>query len=83
MNIRPILNESDYDSALDRVDILMNLDPKMGTKESDELEILAMLIEKYEEEAWTISEPNQMRFKIPVIDYKLEEDLKGIEKFLR
>ena len=83
MNIRPILNESDYDSALDRVDILMNLDPKMGTKESDELEILAMLIEKYEEESWAISEPNQMRFKISVIDYKLEEDLKGIEKFLK
>jgi len=46
MNIRPIRNERDYDSALDRVDVLMDLDPDMGTKESDELEILVMFIEK-------------------------------------
>jgi len=44
MNIRPIQNEID----LDRVDFLMDLAPNMGTKESDELEILVMLIEKYE-----------------------------------
>ena len=58
MNIRPIRNESDYDGALDRVDILMNLNPKMGTKESNKLEILVKLIEKYEEKVWAISEPD-------------------------
>ena len=58
MSIRPIHNETDYDKALDRVDMLMELDPAMGTVESDELEVLVLLIEKYEEKAWAISEPD-------------------------
>ncbi|MBU1667666.1 transcriptional regulator [bacterium] len=58
MSIRPIHNETDYDKALDRVDTLMELDPAMGTIESDELEVLVLLIEKYEEKAWAISEPD-------------------------
>jgi HTH-type transcriptional regulator/antitoxin HigA len=36
----------------------MELDPEMGSEESDELEILVMLIEKYEEKYWAISEPD-------------------------
>ncbi len=58
MLLKPIKNEKDYDKALDRVDELMELNPKLGTQESDELEILAMLIEKYEEQEWAISEPD-------------------------
>ncbi len=58
MSIRPIHNEKDYDKALDRVDELMELNPMLGTTQSDELEILALLIEKYEEQAWAISEPD-------------------------
>ena len=69
MKIRPIRNESDYDRALDRVDVLMDLDPKMGTEESNELEILVMLIEKYEENAWAISEPDP----IEAIKYRMEQ----------
>lgn len=56
MLLRPIKNEKDYDKALLRVDELMELNPKLGTKKSDELEVLAMLIEKYEEQEWAISE---------------------------
>lgn len=58
MSIRPIHNETDYDTALDRVDELMELNPELGTPESDELEVLALLIEKYEEEVWVINEPD-------------------------
>ncbi len=58
MSIKPIHNEKDYDNALDRVDVLMELNPALGTVESDELEVLALLVEKYEEKAWTISEPD-------------------------
>ena len=56
--IKPIRTEQAYDEALDRVDVLMDLDPKMGSTLSDELEILVMLIEKYEEKFWHISEPD-------------------------
>jgi len=38
--------------------MLMELDPEMGTIESDELEVLVLLIEKYKEKAWAMSEPD-------------------------
>jgi len=57
MTIKPIKNENDYDVALERVDALMEIDPELGTELSDELEILVMLIEKYEEKHWQIAEP--------------------------
>ena len=69
MRIRPIHNEADYDHALDRVDVLMDLNPNMGTAESDELEVLALLIEKYEELAWSINEPDP----IEAIKIRMEE----------
>ena len=58
MSIKPIHNETDYDKALEKVDELMALNPALGTAQSDELEVLALLIEKYEEKAWAISEPD-------------------------
>ena len=58
MLLKPITNESQYDEALDRVDILMELNPALETELSNELEILVMLIEKYEEKNWAISEPD-------------------------
>ena len=58
MLLKLITNEKDYDKALDRVDELMEQNPKLGTVQSDELEILVMLIEKYEEKEWAISEPD-------------------------
>ena len=56
MTLKLIKNEKEYDEALSRVDALMELDPKLGSKESNELEVLVMLIEKYEEKNWAISE---------------------------
>jgi HTH-type transcriptional regulator / antitoxin HigA len=58
MLLKPIKNELEYDKALDRVDTLMELNPALETELSNELEILVMLIEKYEEKNWAISEPD-------------------------
>jgi HTH-type transcriptional regulator/antitoxin HigA len=69
MSIRPIRNETDYDNALDRVDELMDLNPAMHTPQSDELEVLVLLIEKYEEKVWEISEPDP----IEAIKIRMEE----------
>ena len=69
MSLRLIHNETDYDAALDRVDELMELDLELGTPLSDELEVLAILIEKYEEKAWAISEPDP----IEAIKYRMEQ----------
>lgn len=58
MTLKLIKNEKEYDKALNRVDTLMDLNPQLGSEESDELEVLVMLIEKYEENNWAISEPD-------------------------
>lgn len=58
MTLKLIKNETEYDKALERVDVLMATNPKIGTPLSDELEVLVMLIEKYEEENWAINEPD-------------------------
>jgi HTH-type transcriptional regulator/antitoxin HigA len=69
MILKPINNEIEYDEALARVDELMNLNPEMGTNESNELEVLVLLIEKYEELNWVISIPDP----IEAIKYRMEE----------
>ena len=58
MQLKIIKNEKEYDEALNRIDELMELNPALETKESDELEILVLLVEKYEEINWNISTPD-------------------------
>ncbi len=55
MTIKPVKNESDYDVALAEIDRLMGVAP--ATPESDRLEVLVTLVEKYESEHWPIDEP--------------------------
>ena len=69
MQLKILKTEKDYDKALKRIDELMKLNPKIGTKESDELEILALLVEKYEELNWNIEIPDP----IEAIKYRMEE----------
>ena len=56
MKITPIKNENDYQNALNRLEEIF--DAKMGTKHGDELEILSILIDKYENEHFPIEMPN-------------------------
>jgi HTH-type transcriptional regulator/antitoxin HigA len=67
MKIKPIKTQKDYKTALKRVEELM--DAKPGTSEIDELEILSMLIEKYEEEHFPISDPDP----IEAIKFRMEQ----------
>ena len=46
MTIRLIKSETDYQQALDRLDEIF--DAKTGTPESDEADILGLLIDEYE-----------------------------------
>ncbi len=56
MTIKPIRSEADYDEALGEIDRLMGAAP--GTPESDKLEILVTLVERYESEHWAIGAPD-------------------------
>lgn len=54
--IRPIRDETDYDAALAEIDSLMGVAP--ATPESDRLEVLVTLVERYEAENWSIEAPD-------------------------
>ena len=47
MQLKIIKNEKEYDEALNRIDELMELNPELRTQQSDELEVLVSLVEKY------------------------------------
>ena len=67
MKIKPIKNESDYKKALKRVDELWEAKPK--TDDGDELSVLAVLIEKYEDDKYKIAPPNP----VEAIKFRMEQ----------
>jgi len=69
MHLSPIRTEADYEKVLERIDVLMGQEPEIGSREGDELEILALLVEKYEEQHWHIATPDP----IEAIKYRMEE----------
>ena len=52
MRLKPIRNDRELDRALERVDELWGAKP--GTPQGDELDVLMLLVEKYEEEHFAI-----------------------------
>lgn len=48
MNVKIVKCKEDYTAAMARLSALMSLDPKFGTEEENELELLALVIEAYE-----------------------------------
>src|SRR5712691_1909482 len=67
MDIKPIRGEADYERALRRVEELWNASE--GSTESDELDILATLIEAYEREHYRVELPDP----IEAIKFRLEQ----------
>ena len=68
MDIKPVKNKRDYNKALERVDKLM--DSRKGTPEFDELEILSILVERYEDEHTPIDYPDP----IEAIHFYMEQN---------
>ena len=56
MIVKPIKSEADYDDALARIDAIFGAAP--DTPESDELEVLATLVDSYEAIHWPIEAPD-------------------------
>ena len=56
--LKPIRSEADYEANLSRLEALMDAAP--GTPEGDELEILASLIERYEDDRFPIDAPTPL-----------------------
>lgn len=67
MKIAPIRNNKDYQSALKRLEEIF--DAKKGTDQGDELEILSILIDKYESDNFPIDLPDP----IEAIKFRMEQ----------
>ena len=67
MKIQPIKNEKHYQEALKRLALIF--DAEKGTPEGDELEILGILIEKYEDEHFPVGFPDP----IEAIKFRMEQ----------
>ena len=67
--IKVIKNEHDYERALARVYSLMQSELIPDSDESDELEVLSLLVEHYENEHYPVSIPNP----IDAILFRLEQ----------
>jgi HTH-type transcriptional regulator / antitoxin HigA len=67
MDIKPIRGEKDYERALRRVEELW--DSPEGSAESDEVDVLATLIEAYERDHYPIGLPDP----IEAIKFRLEQ----------
>jgi HTH-type transcriptional regulator/antitoxin HigA len=78
MNIKPVKTKKDYHNALARLEVIF--DAKLGTVEGDELEILSMLIEKYEDKHHPIGDPDPIeaiKFRMEQLEIK-PKDLENI-----
>jgi HTH-type transcriptional regulator / antitoxin HigA len=67
MTIKPIKTKKDYEDAIARLEIIF--DAKKGSPEGDELEILGMLIDHYENEHFPIGFPDP----IEAIKFRMEQ----------
>lgn len=67
MELRPIKSESDYQKALERLEIIF--DAPKGTPESDEADILGLMVDDYENKHYPIEAPDP----IEAIKIRMEE----------
>ncbi len=67
MNIRLIKTEKDYKLAMNRLEVIF--DAPIGTPESDEADVLALLVDEYEKQHYPIEAPDP----IEAIKIRMEE----------
>ena len=74
MDLKPIKKEADYRAALKRLEEIF--DAKLGSPESDELDILGLMVDDYENKYYPIDAPDP----IEAIKIRMEEmNLKQVD----
>ena len=72
MNIKPIKSELDYRQALKKLEIVF--DALIGTPESDEADMLGLIIDEYEKNHYHIDAPDPIEaIKIRMEEMKLKQ----------
>ena len=72
MDIRPIKTKRDYEKALSRLEVLMSAKP--GTDEGDELDVLATLVDVYEQNHFPVNAADP----VEAILFRMEQQ--GLER---
>ena len=67
--IKPVKTKKDYEAALQRCYYLMQKNIKPNTPGADELEILSILVENYEQKHYPVPPPNPLE----AIKFRLEQ----------
>ncbi len=78
MSIKPIKTKKDYQQALTRLKIIF--DAKKGSDQGDELEILGILVDNYENEHFPVGFPDPIeaiKFRMEQLGYN-QSDLAAI-----
>ncbi len=78
MTLKLIKTETDYQNALERLDLIFNAE--IGTKESDEADVLTLLIDEYENKFFPIEAPDPIeaiKIRMEELDLK-QKDLIGV-----
>ena len=66
MDIRPVKTPEDYNAALQRIEALM--DAEQGSAAGDELDLLATLVQVYEQRELQIASPDPIEFLVNAMD---------------
>ena len=69
MNIRPIRTKKDYEQALRELSAYFDDEPEPGTEDGDRFDILATLVEAYEQKHFPIGLPDP----IEAIRFRMEQ----------
>jgi HTH-type transcriptional regulator / antitoxin HigA len=64
----PLRNASDYKLALAAIEPFFDCEPQLGTPEADDFDLLALLIEDYENRHHSVAPPEPLA----AIEYKME-----------
>ncbi|MBB3348342.1 ImmA/IrrE family metallo-endopeptidase [Sphingomonas sp. BK069] len=67
VSVAPLRNDEDYENALARIEVI--IDAEVGTPESDELDVLSVLVENFEKSAYPIEAPTP----IEAIRFRMEQ----------
>lgn len=67
--LNPIRTKKDYKTALDRISLLMQKELKVNSEEYNELEIISILVENYENNKFNIEKPDP----VEAIKFRLEQ----------
>lgn len=67
--LKPVKTESQYNDVLIRIYELMQMNVEENSKESDELEVLSILVKEYEIEHYPVPNPNPLE----AIKFRLDQ----------